>query len=200
MTVNVTLIVLMAVFFAAGVYLLLERSLTRVLLGLILMGNGANILILAMSGGSGRSPLYVAGTPEEEYADSLPQALILTAIVITFAVTAFMLGIIYRSWVLGRQDDVQDDPEDLRVADQSSYDYEDDADVAAAASDFLDSASDHHPRTLYDGATAVRTGARIAGGRDDGDGDSGTAHSAGPARPPGPAGSAGQGSTSGDTQ
>lgn len=147
MTVNVTLIVLMGVFFAAGIYLLLERSLTRVLLGLILMGNGANILILAMSGGGGRSPLYVAGTPEAEYTDSLPQALILTAIVITFAVTAFMLGIIYRSWVLGRKDDVQDDPEDLRVADQSSYDYEDDADVAAAPSDFLESVSDHHPRT-----------------------------------------------------
>ena len=170
MTVNMTLIVLMAVFFAAGIYLLLERSLTRVLLGLILMGNGANLLILAMSGGSGRSPLYVSGTPAEEYADSLPQALILTAIVITFAVTAFMLGIIYRSWVLGRKDDVQDDPEDLRVADQSSYDYEDDADVAAAPSDFLDSASDHHPRTLQDGDghdEPVRTGAHVAGDGDD---------------------------------
>lgn len=137
MTVNITLIVLMAVFFAAGVYLLLERSLTRVLLGLILMGNGANILILATSGESGRSPLYVAGTPAEEYTDSLPQALILTAIVITFAVTAFMLGIIYRSWVLSRGDTVQDDPEDRRVADQDSYDYEDDADVPVETTEFM---------------------------------------------------------------
>ena len=136
MTVDITLIVLMAVFFAAGVYLLLERSLTRVLLGLILMGNGANILLLAMSGGGGKSPLYVAGTAAEDYTDSLPQALILTAIVITFAVTAFMLGIIYRSWVLGRQDEVQDDPEDRRVADQPSYDYEDDADIAADTTEF----------------------------------------------------------------
>ncbi|KQO03480.1 MULTISPECIES: Na(+)/H(+) antiporter subunit C [unclassified Arthrobacter] len=136
MTVNITLIVLMAAFFAAGIYLLLERSLTRVLLGLILLGNGANILILATSGPSGRSPLYTAGTPAEEYTDSLPQALILTAIVITFAVTAFMLGIIYRSWVLGRVDDVQDDPEDRRVADQDSYDYEDDADIIADTTEF----------------------------------------------------------------
>lgn len=136
MTVNITLIVLMAAFFAAGIYLLLERSLTRVLLGLILLGNGANILILATSGPGGTSPLYIAGTPPEEYTDSLPQALILTAIVITFAVTAFMLGIIYRSWVLGRVDDVQDDPEDRRVADQDSYDYEDDADIIADTTEF----------------------------------------------------------------
>ena len=136
MTINLTLIVLMAAFFAAGIYLLLERSLTRVLLGLILLGNGANILTLATSGGGGKSPLYVAGTDAEEYTDSLPQALILTAIVITFAVTAFMLGLIYRSWVLARQDDVQDDPEDRRVADQDSYDEEDDADVPADTSEF----------------------------------------------------------------
>jgi multicomponent Na+:H+ antiporter subunit C len=135
-TINITLIVLMAVFFAAGIYLLLERSLTRVLLGLILVGNGANILILATSGGGGKSPLYVAGTDPEDYTDSLPQALILTAIVITFAVTAFMLGMIYRSWVLARQDDVQDDPEDRRVADQDSYDEEDDADIPADTSEF----------------------------------------------------------------
>ncbi|MHA7284016.1 Na(+)/H(+) antiporter subunit C [Arthrobacter sp. TMS2-4] len=153
MTVNLTLIVLMAVFFAAGIYLLLERSLTRVLLGLILIGNGANILMLAMSGGGGKSPLYVSGTPAEDYADSLPQALILTAIVITFAVTAFMLGIIYRSWVLGREDDVQDDPEDRRVADQDSYDWEDDADVVAETSEFFD-----------DDDPAVRRGATAHGG------------------------------------
>ena len=142
MTVDITLIVLMAVFFAAGIYLLLERSLTRVLLGLILLGNGANILLLAMSGGGGRSPLYVSGIAAEDYTDSLPQALILTAIVITFAVTAFMLGIIYRSWLLGREDDVQDDPEDRRVADQDSYDYEDDADIAADTTEFSDDGSD----------------------------------------------------------
>jgi multicomponent Na+:H+ antiporter subunit C len=137
MTINITLIVLMAAFFAAGIYLLLERSLTRVLLGLILLGNGANILLLSMSGGGGKSPLYVSGTPAEDYTDSLPQALILTAIVITFAVTAFMLGIIYRSWVLGREDVVQDDPEDRRVADQDSYDYEDDADVPTETTEFV---------------------------------------------------------------
>ncbi|WP_298254288.1 Na(+)/H(+) antiporter subunit C [uncultured Arthrobacter sp.] len=137
MTVNITLIVLMAAFFAAGLYLLLERSLTRVLFGLILMGNGVNILILAMSGGSGTAPLHSAGTPAEEYADSLPQALILTAIVITFAVTSFMLGMIYRSWVLRRKDEVQDDPETLRADDQDDYGHGD-TDSSEDASEFSD--------------------------------------------------------------
>ena len=139
---SLVLVVVIGVLVAVGVVLLLERSLTRVLLGLILLGNGANILLLAMSGGGGRSPLYVSGIAAEDYTDSLPQALILTAIVITFAVTAFMLGIIYRSWVLGRQDVVQDDPEDRRVADQPSYDYEDDADIAADTTEFSDDGSD----------------------------------------------------------
>ncbi len=164
MTVDITLIVLMAVFFAAGIYLLLERSLTRVLLGLILLGNGANILLLAMSGGGGKSPLYVAGTPPEDYTDSLPQALILTAIVITFAVTAFLLGIIYRSWVLGREDDVQDDPEDRRVADQPSYDYEDDADIAADTTEFSEPDDDAS-------ATSDAGGPAAAGARADRPGD-----------------------------
>ncbi len=139
MTVNVTLIVLMAAFFAAGLYLLLERSLTRVLFGLILVGNGVNILILAMSGGSGTAPLYSEGTPPQDYADSLPQALILTAIVITFAVTSFMLGMIYRSWDLARKDEVQDDPEALRADDQDDYAHTD-TDSAEDASEFSDTA------------------------------------------------------------
>jgi multicomponent Na+:H+ antiporter subunit C len=168
-TVNITLIVLMAAFFAAGIYLLLERSLTRVLLGLILLGNGANILILATSGRAGKSPLYVSGTPAEEYTDSLPQALILTAIVITFAVTAFVLGIIYRSWVLGREDDVQDDPEDRRVAGQSSYDWEDDADVLAETSDFFDDESDGVRDARRDSHAGEDGDAVDVGGPADGD-------------------------------
>lgn len=136
MSANITLLVVMGALFAAGIYLLLERSLTRVLLGLVLITNGANMLLLAGGGAAGRAPLYVSGIPPEEYSDPLPQALILTAIVISFAVTAFMLGIIYRSWVLGRQDEVQDDIEDRRVASQSSFDAEDDAEVPMETTEF----------------------------------------------------------------
>lgn len=116
MTVNVTLLLVMGVLVAVGIYLLTERSLTRVLMGIILLGNGVNLLILAMGGLPGKAPIFSSDTAAEDYSDPLPQALILTSIVITFAMTAFMLGLIYRSWWLSRRDDVQDDAEDVRVA------------------------------------------------------------------------------------
>ncbi|THJ68506.1 Na(+)/H(+) antiporter subunit C [Arthrobacter echini] len=161
MTVDLTLIVLMAAFLAAGLYLLLERSLTRVLFGLILLGNGVNILILAMSGVGGAAAFYTEGTSGRDYVDSLPQALILTAIVITFAVTSFMLGLIYRSWVLGRKDEVQDDPESLRRETEDDYGHADDADRAADASEFP------HPaevRPLPRARTTPASGSRSASG------------------------------------
>lgn len=136
MSVNITLLVIMGVLFACGIYLLTERSLTRVLLGIILLGNGVNLLILAMGGPAGRPPLVKDGVAAEDYSDPLPQALILTAIVITFAVTAFMLGIIYRSWWLSRKDDVQDDDEDLRVGQSEIWDAEDDAELPEEVSEF----------------------------------------------------------------
>ncbi|MBM6619998.1 Na(+)/H(+) antiporter subunit C [Micrococcaceae bacterium RIT802] len=142
MSVNVTLLIVMGVLFASGIYLLLERSLTRVLLGIILVGNGVNLLILAAGGRSGHAPLYAADIPAEDYADPLPQALILTAIVITFAVTAFLLAMIYRSWVIARRDELTDDAEDRRVAAKSAYDFEEDSEVAVETSEFPEDADD----------------------------------------------------------
>ncbi len=136
MSVNITLLVVMGALFAIGIYLLLERSLTRVLLGIMLLANGANVLLLSTGGLSGKAPLYNENIPASEYTDPLPQALILTSIVISFAVTAFMLGLIYRSWLLARRDEVQDDDEDRRVASQSSFDEEDDAEVPAETTEF----------------------------------------------------------------
>ncbi|HLS03764.1 MAG TPA: Na(+)/H(+) antiporter subunit C [Actinomycetales bacterium] len=112
---NVTLAVLIGFLFATGVYLVLERSLTRVLLGTVLMGNGANLLIL-MAGGAAGGPPLVGVTAEEDMSDPLPQAMILTAIVITLGMTAFLLAMAFRSWQLERHDEVQDDVEDRRVA------------------------------------------------------------------------------------
>ncbi|MBG6084225.1 Na(+)/H(+) antiporter subunit C [Zhihengliuella flava] len=136
MSINVLLLLVMAVLFATGIYLLLERSLTRVLLGILLISNAVNLLILIASGPAGLAPLYDKSIPAEEYADPLPQALVLTAIVITFAVTAFMLALIYRSWVIAKRDEVLDDPEDRRVAEQDSYDVEEDSEIAADSSEF----------------------------------------------------------------
>nr|WP_230416772.1 Na(+)/H(+) antiporter subunit C [Micromonospora tarapacensis] len=96
-----------------GVTLLLERSLSRVLLGVILIGNGVNLLIV-FGGRSGEAPV-VGVADEAAMSDALPQAMVLTAIVITFGFTAFLLAISYRSWYLTGDDEVPDDIEDRQV-------------------------------------------------------------------------------------
>lgn len=114
MTVSLTLVVVMGVLFACGVYLILERSMTRVLLGILLLGNAANLLILIVAGRPGTAPI-VGGEDDGGMSDPLPQALALTAIVITFAVSAFLLALIYRSWRLAQRDDLTDDDADIAV-------------------------------------------------------------------------------------
>lgn len=111
---NLTLLVAVAVLVAAGVYLLLERSLSRVVIGAVLVGNGVNLLILVAGGAAGRPP--IVGQSDEPMSDPLPQAMVLTAIVITLGLTAFLLAMAYRTWQLERHDEVQDDVEDRRIA------------------------------------------------------------------------------------
>ena len=115
MSPNLVLVVTIAVLFTVGVYLLLERSLSRVLIGVILLGNGANLLFLVAGGAAGRPPI-VGNEPQGQMSDPLPQAMVLTAIVITLGMTAFLLAMAYRSWQLHRHDEVQDDVEDRRIA------------------------------------------------------------------------------------
>lgn len=83
--------------FMAAVYLILSRSLLRIILGTGLLSHGAHLLILTMGGLGGTSPPVLA-EGVTDYADPLPQALILTAIVISFGVTAFMLVLFYRTY------------------------------------------------------------------------------------------------------
>lgn len=116
MSVNLALLLAIGVLFGCGVYLLTERSLTRVLLGFLLLGNGVNLLILHMAGAPGAAPILSPGLSFSEMSDPLPQALILTAIVITLGVTAFLLAMIYRSWRLARRDLVVTDVADRMVA------------------------------------------------------------------------------------
>ena len=154
MSVNLTLLAVMGALYACGIYLLLERSLTRVLLGLMLLANATNLLILATGGYAGLAPFYAKDTPAQDYNDPLPQALILTSIVISFAVTAFMLGIIYRTWVLAKQDEIQDDLEDLRVAETPSFDAEDDAEIPMETSEFPLTMLGSDGRSVSDHGTA----------------------------------------------
>lgn len=139
MDISLTLIVVMAVLFAAGVYAMLERSLTRVLIGFLLLGNATNLLLLIVMGVPGNAPFF----GYSDLSDPLPQALTLTAIVITFAVSAFLLALIYRSWQLGQADTVEDDEADIALrertdADEDVMDDEDYTEDEEATTDFVD--------------------------------------------------------------
>ena len=90
-----------AVLFGAAAYLLMDRHLVRVLLGVALLGNAVNLaLFLAGDLTRGAPPIVPEGepAPTELVANALPQALVLTAIVIGFGLFAFALALIYRSY------------------------------------------------------------------------------------------------------
>ena len=103
-----------AALFTLGTYLVLQRKLSRIIIGLGLLTHGANILLIT-SGRRGSPPIIGEGDPAD-FSDPLPQAFALTAIVITFAVTMFLLGLAYRSYQLTRDDEVEDDVGDRAVA------------------------------------------------------------------------------------
>ncbi|WP_319458195.1 MULTISPECIES: Na(+)/H(+) antiporter subunit C [unclassified Mycobacterium] len=111
---------------STGVYLLLERTLTRMLLGLLLIGNAVNLLILTAGGPSGNPPVRGRTSDgQTATADPLAQGMILTAIVITMGIAAFVLALTYRSYRLNHAEDVDDDAEDTRVAQMSDTRDED---------------------------------------------------------------------------
>ncbi|NME77735.1 Na(+)/H(+) antiporter subunit C [Rhodococcus sp. 105337] len=117
MTANLTLMGVVGVFAACGVYMLLERSIIKMLLGLLLIGNAINLLILTLSGPSGKAP--IVGTESdlhEDMADPLAQAMILTSIVITMGIAAFVLALTYRSYTFRARDEIENDPEDTLVS------------------------------------------------------------------------------------
>jgi len=138
MSVSLVLLAVMAVMYACGVYLMLERSMTRVLLGFLLVGNATNLLILIMAGEAGVAPIVEDGVAAEDMTDPLPQALILTAIVITFAVSAFLMALIYRSWRLERDDDLDDDVDDIAMRGGDTGVPMEQAEDAEVATDFTD--------------------------------------------------------------
>lgn len=141
--VNLTLVLIAAGLVGCGVYLLLERSLSRVLVGLVMMGNGVAIGFLVSAGPAGRAPIMVDGVERAEISDPLPQAMVLTAIVIMLATTAFVLAMAYRSWQLNGHDDVQDDPEDALIRRLATHDVTSEAYASVSEEgDDLEEASD----------------------------------------------------------
>ncbi len=128
MSPDVTPALIAGALIACGVYLITERSLSRILIGVLLAGNGVNLLFIVASGPAGGPPL-IGVTPRDEMADPLPQAMVLTAIVIALATAAFVITMAYRSFQLNGDDEVADDVEDTRIrelaeADEASDSFE----------------------------------------------------------------------------
>ncbi len=110
---SIVLVVLVGVLFATGTYSMLNRSLTRIIVGVGLVGNGVNLLLIVAGSRPGVPPIVGKLTGST---DPIPQALVLTAIVIGFALQAFLLALAWRSWTLDGHDEVEDDVEDRRIA------------------------------------------------------------------------------------
>lgn len=102
------LAVIAGVLYATGLYLMLRRRLAQLIVGLGLVSNGSNVLIFTAAGLTrGRPPLAEPGVPlEAPFADPVPQALILTAIVIGFGVLAFSLVLAHRVHETSGSDDI----------------------------------------------------------------------------------------------
>jgi multicomponent Na+:H+ antiporter subunit C len=113
---------------AVGVYLITARSLSRIILGFSLLGHAAVLALLAAGGPAGNAPLADRSAPEAA-ANPLPQALSLTAIVISFGLTLFLLALARRQNTLTGDDLVEDDLEDRRIAHLDETASPDDADA-----------------------------------------------------------------------
>ena len=102
---NVLLAIAVGVLFGVGLYMMLRRSFVKLIIGLSLIGHAANLLIFT-SGGlvAGAPPIISAsastlvGQPGQDFTDPLPPALILTASVIGFAITAFAIVLVKRTY------------------------------------------------------------------------------------------------------
>ncbi|MDO5696452.1 MAG: Na(+)/H(+) antiporter subunit C [Dermatophilus congolensis] len=148
MTSNLTLAVVIGVLVACGVVLIMERGIVRSFLGVMLMSNGVNLLFMVASGKAGLPPI-IGTVPVEQMSDPLPQAMVLTAIVITLALTGFVLALSHRWWQVTSTDIIVDDDEDARIVkmaaenDMSDSDFVDDEDTPDEGDD--PDPGGHHP-------------------------------------------------------
>jgi multicomponent Na+:H+ antiporter subunit C len=107
---EILLAVVIGSLYAAGLYMMMRRSIVKIIIGLVLLGHAANLLIFTASGlVRARAPLVPEGelVPTAPFADPLPQALILTAIVIGFGVIAFTVVLIHRVYQSFGTDDLE---------------------------------------------------------------------------------------------
>ncbi len=103
------LVVLVGILYSSGIYLMFRRSMVKLLLGLMMLGNGANILIFLMGElTKGKAPIIDEEQKHflDAYADPVPQSLILTAIVISFGLTAFAIVLLNKVYSTTGTDDL----------------------------------------------------------------------------------------------
>ncbi|WP_339712714.1 Na+/H+ antiporter subunit C [Cyclobacterium amurskyense] len=108
---EILLVIIIGLLYAAGIYMMLRRSLVKLIIGLILLGNGANLLIFLLGKIVKGKPPIIASSEKmlgETYADPVPQALILTAIVISFGLQAFAIILIKRAYKVVKTDDLDE--------------------------------------------------------------------------------------------
>lgn len=108
---GIVLAIVVGGLYAAGLYMMMRRSLVKLIIGLALLSHAANLLIFTGGGITrARPPLIPEGAEQlvAPYADPLPQALILTAIVISFGVLAFALVLIHSSYQTVGTDDLDE--------------------------------------------------------------------------------------------
>lgn len=106
---NFLLALLIGILYGTGTYMILRRSVVKVILGLIFLGHAANLLIFTIGRLTKGNPPFIpqgSETLTEPYADPLPQALILTAIVIGFGVQAFAIVLFKRTYQTVNTDDL----------------------------------------------------------------------------------------------
>lgn len=103
--------------YATGIYMILRRSFVKLIIGLALISHGANLLIFAAGGLVRGNPALIPSDQQQltgEYSDPLPPALILTAIVISFAILSFTIVLVKRTY----QEVGTDDLDAMRTTDR----------------------------------------------------------------------------------
>jgi multicomponent Na+:H+ antiporter subunit C len=95
---EILLAILVGVLYAAGVYMLLRRSVLKFIIGIIFLSNATNLLVFLAAGIVPGEPVFVKSEGDEisRFADPLPQALVLTAVVIGLGVVVYLLAVKYR--------------------------------------------------------------------------------------------------------
>lgn len=104
---EVLMAIMIGIIFTVSIYLIMSNNLLRVAVATLLLSHGVHLLLITLSGlQTGAAPIL--SFDAEAYTDPLPQALVLTAIVISFAVTSLLLVMAYRTYKVHKTDDLED--------------------------------------------------------------------------------------------